>query len=429
MWNPLDNWSQRGTTLEELKVLLSELDDITIVSEPFTADDLKLYCLDPSSDYKWVYGILPTTGAQVQLVAMPSDDKVKQELVLDYQWRAATYEEMPTKISPELFDEAHRLRYMISTNEFRRPSLMSESAINDLFHIAQVFGVGTKTYSFFLLNAIQESLKKPLIDKNGDERKRTIRFMYRIMHNYEDRVKVFAVLGKGYTRINQSVLIDMIEGMVGVGKPEVKNWTVDQYFTKVQVDFPEIADDFSASYFTKDVITPGVLLRTSDSGKSAIAANACICIGSREAVPVCTDHVAKRHHGRCLADSIVNKVNLEIFRDYKQFPERLEELTKMNTPIPVDKGFKAALQAMKLDPATINEEVLSALQERLISSCPSTEMLPYDIAVSAVYAFTDDQLTANQQEHLRSRAIRAVFAKYESIGGAVAWSSTVTAAS
>ena len=429
MWNPLDSWSQSGTTLEDLKALLQEIDDITVVSEPYTTDELKFVCLDPNNKEKEMCSVLPSSGASIQLLTFSNASDEKVDTFFDYMWLAQSYTSISGMISPELFDEAHRLRYLIQLPGAKRASLMSESAISDLFHLAQIYGGGTKSHSFFLLNALQEELNRSFTDKNGNEVKRTVRLMYRIMRDSDDRIKIFAVLGKGYTRIKQSVLIEMIEGMAGVGTPEVKEWTVDQYYTKVQVDFPEIATDFSASYFTKEVITPGVLLRTSDSGKSAIAAKACITIGSREAVPVCADHVEKRHLGRCLADSIVNKVNLEIFRDYKQFPERLEQLTKMDDPIPAVKGFNAAFANMKLDPSAFSEEALTSLIDRLISVCPSPDMLPYDIAVSAVYAFTDDQLTASQQEYLRTRAIRAVFADYESIGGTAAWSSTTTAAS
>lgn len=138
--------------------------------------------------------------------------------------------------------------------------------------------------------------------------------------------KVFAGLGSAFTAIPQTILsesVDLIKDEGKIGPMTVYDWRIDHEISKIYVEFPESAEDFKAAYGLHDSIVPGVILETSDVGKSSVVARGVYRKGGGYII---ADEVSMKHSGKITKEDVLKRVNKDIFTNIRKLPETLAKL-------------------------------------------------------------------------------------------------------
>ena len=434
MFDLLDTASLSGTSRAELEDALIDLVHHTGFTDPVTPREMNLLSLTGVS------------GDTVQYTSVRGSSELisnSQEsfLVLTH----SVQEQYPKgSTTPGLLRETVSHGVMLQCPQWTFPVPVSSHAVEDLLSMANICGKGTTRHSFELLALLSRCLENDSVsfvitrtdqcesgkirsfdyradrtrdalkDRNGMPRRFQLRFMYR----WDDsgNVKVFSAISSRYGEIPQTRILEVIDRLLIFGKPEIRDWSIDHFKTSVNVMFPEIAEDYAETYGLTHEIMPGIRIVTSDSKDASFYVEGTISIDGCDALPMESDRarISKRHFGSGDIDSLLQRVNLDIFPLYRQYPEKLCELLAVPDEIPVKKCLEAAFRAMDLRSHSMEISIKTEAESvDTLTAGTTAQTLPvYDAVFMALTAHENENLTLspNQREHLKAHALRAVLA-------------------
>lgn len=159
-----------------------------------------------------------------------------------------------------------------------------------------------------------------------------IRFVYREVSIGKDAAgndivvkKIFAAMGGMFRSVPQTILadsIDLIRSEGKMGKEKVHNWSVDQTFTSIYLEYDQVTEDIRQAYQLPDQIIPGVYLCTSDIGRSSIIGRGCYRRKGSNSYVV-TDEVAFKHTGKACKEVVLKQLDNGVFAKLRKLPEAL----------------------------------------------------------------------------------------------------------
>lgn len=233
-----------------------------------------------------------------------------------------------------------------------------------------------------------------------------------VSRKIDDCTKVFAAHSDGYPYIPQTVLLDIADGLSGnkeLGNPLCKSWNINHSISSLYIEFPEFADDVSKVYNLPDVMTPGVILMTSDVGDCSVS---CIGTWKIKGSRIVQSVYKRRHRGNVSAKDVLAEIDREVFSVYRKLPERLAQLIMIDVPDP------AAAIDYAVSNSGINEigkKAAAELKACLISEInPAIDYTAYDI-VSSVMSVPDrvQGLPAPAVQKLSTVVLKTAFLKWE----------------
>lgn len=433
MFSLLDSASVSGTSQTELEEALVDLVRHTGFTQAILPKEMNLYALELISGQ-----IIYAKSVR------PSDVKIVLETNNRYVQSVNPLQKITSIFSeePDLFKESVAHGVFLSCNQWPDPVPVSAHAVDDMLSMVSLNGKGTAGHGFPVLSLLSSNLEnkqisyvitdasfsagggtngfnyrtdqieKNLTDSRGILRKFNLRFMYR----WDDagNVKIFSAISSRYGEIPQTRVLEVIDRLLVFGKPEVRDWTINHFQTQVNVIFPEIAEDYAETYGLSKAVMPGIRIVTSDSKDASFYVEGTISIGSSDSLPMEADQarISKRHFGGGDIDSVLQRVNLDIFPLYRQYPEKLCELLATQEEIPVKKCLEAAFRAMGLRNRSmeISAKTETEIINALISQACVDRMPVYDAVYMALTAHKNLSLSLseNQRSHLRAHALRAV---------------------
>ena len=176
--------------------------------------------------------------------------------------------------------------------------------------------------------------------------------------------KVFSILSDKYTPIDQFIffkIIKKLEKVGDIGKAECYNWEVNNFFTKLYVEFPEKAHELSVLYGLKKEMIPGILITTSDTGDSSFKVRGTWRISGSNSLIIHTE-IKRKHIGSVDINEIVSDISDSIFAEYAKLPEALCSLMAQDITNPKwDLTSQAGMNANKEKIENIFKEAFKKL--------------------------------------------------------------------
>ena len=307
-------------------------------------------------------------------------------------------------LSDHFIEEFKKNGYALSIN--RRLYICSAVTLGTLCTRCSIAGEGILSGS----SAIRDALIGELLYQRSS--KCTL-----VMRKSDDEItKVFSVLGSAYTPIKQTVVKDIIETsekILGM-KAVLKKFTADNFITRAYIEFPDKAEDFNRTYHLKegDNVYPGICISTSDIGDSSLSVWGTIRIGKIESPAFCGEY-SRKHSGEIKLDEIGEKINQNIFAEYKAIPVRLLELLKIEVTDPKTVITAACKEAgfNKILGKNQTKDFIEALSAEFNDGVTYTA---YDIALGLVSAADRVKgLSENTLLLFKKNIKAAIFVKYE----------------
>jgi hypothetical protein len=113
-----------------------------------------------------------------------------------------------------------------------------------------------------------------------------------------------------------------------LGEPEVNYWFVNHDICETCITFPEIASETAKAYDKlPDQVLPGILLRSSDTGKSCVDVKAVAFIGNSRHY-IILETKKRKHTGEVDVDQFVEDANEVILENVRTLPELLQNMTE-----------------------------------------------------------------------------------------------------
>jgi hypothetical protein len=311
------------------------------------------------------------------------------------------------------------------------PYYVSENALSSLFARAGVNGDGmfriSNARNIFLANCLYNAgigekshgkhHKKSL--KNPADQNCTLIVRDEVINGKKLR-KIFFVPSEKYVRVPMTILADVAEEICDddiLGRPEVKYWFADHGILEIVITFPEKAEEIQKAYKLPHKIIPGVMLRSSDTGKSCVDVKSVAFIGkSRRYLEI--ESAKQKHMGNFEPKDILEEANDVILRNVKTLPELLAQL--IGNPIydgPEDEEWekknesacrKALLKCMKHTKIVpiIGKKREKLLKDALLAEIdPSIPYTEYDIALMIM---TISDRIENVPQSMRDELAKAV---------------------
>ena len=389
MYNLLDTWNETGDTLDgfnsAVKNLAAHTNHIQVTGDRISfyylietpkKDDTRFKVIGINQAYIKGYheDIANGFAKKNQPLSIPATGLISENY-----------------ISPELARESFSksgfaVAYGADENDPKvvHCASFAESAMATLCMRAKIAGERTLDKSFVMLFAIAESLSDSqapmtLVERftDGDTK---------CGKDY----KVFAALSGKYEAIPMTILSDVFNRLADVsdmGEPIVKRWYIDQNVAEIQVEFPDVADAFSAEYKLPEKVIPGLVLMTSDTGYCSIAVKGTYRMEDQK-THVVVDEYSHKHIGNINESMILDACEKQIFSRISRLPKALlEKFGKViavgNSPGAADivksayeSGFRK-LGLTKVLGAKRKKAILEALNLEIDPSVSYTE---YDIA-------------------------------------------------
>lgn len=246
----------------------------------------------------------------------------------------------------------------------------------------------------------------------------------------KDIKKVFAIHSGRYGEMPQLEMFNVIDKIVNdevFGKVSCSKWLVNHYFTSIELEFPEKADEICKAYGLPNIFVPGIRITTSDTGNSSFRIVGTWRIKNSLAL---TNEVAKRHSGAIDINEIIEDVEKEIFADYVKIPEALCDLMLKNiTPEDLDLSVNTDMRKNQeivenIIKSTLKElEVVKAIGKKnemtlrdlmLQEIDPSISYTAYDIAMQILtIPERIEGLSSSALNSLAKTIAKAPFCSYE----------------
>lgn len=223
-------------------------------------------------------------------------------------------------------------------------------------------------------------------------------------------------------------VLDRIAKDAVLGTMDVVSWSVDHALSQIYLEFPDAAKEIAESYKLPHEAMPGLMLQTSDIGRSSFIAQATMRINNHL---VRLETVSVSHNNKKGVDvdeyinEFVDKVDTELFANIKKIPEQLCELMTMsispaviatdddreNNYIAVTDILKESInKTFKKFSGSKKKVIFESLSEEIISCMSYTaydiaEMImavPDRVHVDAVTAVTVNREAAKAPEVVKS---------------------------
>lgn len=420
-----------GTTMESLTDALKTIDaDRKYMT--VTPDKLAFFVLDKDT---------PLTGTGVLLP--PKEATINRKL----------YNRMyvPTEIKDlpeEVRREAIQVGAFIIDPDTKEVLPVSEVAFDDLMSRLGIFGRATEYKSPALMEYLLE-LAKNQFDKvylngngnfeavkDGNSQKEKLRkkdhgvamnknFAFTVVllrdHENPNIRKVFSFRSERYAPIPQEAIVECIHRMQMMGKPELHHWKLNHFLTESDVTFPEVGDEFSRVFGLKEEVIPCFRINTSDTGNSSLRISKYLILQrTGKEIPLRLPESEQekkyeltKHFGRTDIDSLIGRINRNLFDTFKRVPQMMQEIMFMGNA-PVKETLAAGFRAMHLQKHS-GVVIAQDMEEKIVDALAS-HLPPVQDVLSTVYAVlfaADDEaldfLSENQREELRNNALLSVF--------------------
>lgn len=188
-------------------------------------------------------------------------------------------------------------------------------------------------------------------------------------------------------------VLDRIKNDAVLGKMDVINWEVTQEYSRIYIEFPDVANEISLSYGVNNAI-PGLILQTSDIGRSSLTALSTLNVNGHQIIveEIIRQHCHRGEDLQTYIDEFVNSVDTQLFANVKTLPKQLLKLIGMDIPakdldsengrennfMAISDILKEAIDlTFKKFNASKKRIVLEGLQEEI---CSSLTYSAYDIA-------------------------------------------------
>lgn len=273
-------------------------------------------------------------------------------------------------------------RLMLFANDDKY--LISELAMPTLSMQASVAGNMTLNRNNFLRDM---HIADALFFKNE-----AVTIVYREMEIDGINVKkILAVFAGAYREIKQTVvsaIADSVMSDPAMGDAKINGWEIDHEITKIEMSYPKISDEYAKDLGVNE-ITPGIMIRTSDVGKSAITV-----FGTQRVRRsyVITEEISAKHTKKNEDPTkIVETVDEKIFFNHRKLPEMLAKLIGKEAvdydSLPMDVANDKVCELVEDSISKLLKSVLSKRQLQSLTDCVKAEMCAgirytlYDIAL------------------------------------------------
>lgn len=234
-----------------------------------------------------------------------------------------------------------------------------------------------------------------------------------IIREDKDANIVVAAHSAKYCFVPQTTLLDIYDSIVEeFGHVECLQWEVTHEVSQCYVSFPEIAEDFAATYHLPATITPGLHFSTSDSGDGSLTIRGIWDINGSIAGG---ETVKRNHRGEIDIDEFVAAAKKTIFADFQAVPARLAELLTIDVPDPQATIWNVLKQIELHKSSNLGRPKTLWLHEQLCKELdPNAKYTAYDIAM--MIASLPNRIHHIEHysvlEKLQTLAKKAVFANY-----------------
>jgi hypothetical protein len=323
-----DNWEMSGSDFDDFVDVVSELTKITKHRKTSTAE---LNLLRPG------YSIPKRNFAMTELL--------DHQDLLNFD-ETGTFEnkliKMDQEYNNELFDETTTgAGFFI--REHGQIFYVSKNAVTSILSRANLSGDNMYAISYLRTAFLAYSLYKKGIGECGNGRHESRRtfsnpddqnctLVYReIKDGGKVYRKIFFVPTEKYSPVPLMVVPEIAEKICDddiMGEPDVKYWFVNHDIVEICIVFPEIADETADAYKKlPDQVLPGILIRSSDTGKSCVDVKAVAFIGkSRHYITLET--TKRKHTGEVDVEALVEEANEVVLENVRTLPELLVKLTE-----------------------------------------------------------------------------------------------------
>lgn len=327
MMNLHDSWNVMGNDLDEFRAAMKEMTDGTEYKRVNSAE-LSILTVGSRDADGHVRHVKEIDALSVQDFSeiFAFDDESKEHTLNSLC--------VDRELAEESFDKAG---FMVKYRNKVFP--VSETALQHFFHRARLGGDGIYRKSPLRNAYLAECLYKAGIGDLGNgilDTKRTSENATLVLR--KDVIggkkvsKIFALPSEKYTPIPMTVLCDVAEAICDedmLGRPDVKFWSADHEFSTISIVFPEAAEDIQAAYGLKDNYLPGIILSSSDVGKSCVSVKSVAFVGSLNHYIVLETNKA-RHAGAVTTEDVLEDAE-NVLKNVRRLPEKLAEL--MSKPL------------------------------------------------------------------------------------------------
>ncbi|NLT15961.1 MAG: hypothetical protein GXY05_16680 [Clostridiales bacterium] len=349
----LDSWEKVGSNYDDFARIIADIDASTRVF-PADTSGLTLYAVTGTDESG--FKMLEYDAAQTVSRNLPKPFHLNESTIID---KGAT---------EDFLGEIKRSRLIIKIGE--AIFYTSRSLSRDLGARASVSGSGLNSPSpernaFFMHRYVADPCKANIVMRKNKEG--TLR-------------KIFAMPSAGYRHIPQVTLLELAEYFgEEMGGIDTQLYNVNHFISQIWIDFPKQAEDVSRVYKLPDVMIPGVLLETSDTGDCALKVIPTWRRSSKHTY-VRANEYKREHKGSFVLEDVKNKIKESIFSIYTKLPARLCELLSIDVPNPGEMlesifdsiGMEALLKKTRAD------SLLTQLKEEIDTTANYTA---YDLVM------------------------------------------------
>ena len=323
-----DTWEMSGKNFDDFCEICSELTKITKHRKTSTAE---------------INLLLPgyiKNGARLQVLEHSVMTEFEKSYSLDIE--NDYHLSINKEFDQELYDEStQQTGFLIQ--EHGQAFYVSRNALPSLYARASLGGDGMYAISLARNVFLGHSLYKKGIGECGNgrhEARRTFAnpddqnctLVYReIKDGSKVYRKIFFVPTEKYSPVPLMVVPEIAERICDddiMGQPDVKYWFVNHDIVETCIVFPEIAEETAEAYKKlPDEVLPGILLRSSDTGKSCVDVKAVAFIGKSNHY-ITLETKKRKHTGEVDVDALVEEANEVILENVRTLPVLLATMTE-----------------------------------------------------------------------------------------------------
>lgn len=316
-----DNWNTSGTDLDQFRVAMKEIDDKTVMIQANTAELSLLREGYESGNVK-----------NMSLVTYDSVKELNDTMFLETANKRIPLDRLDKKLVAETLGGAGFFLVYKGTAYY-----MSDRAMGSLLDRANLSGDAMFRRSVARDAMLVEGLYKSGIGerangmhdaKNKKGSANCTLVVRKEVENGNVYRKIFYVPSEKYCPVPMQFLAEIAEKICDddkMGEPEVRYWYADHGMSEIVIAFPEKGKELKDAYGLKDAVIPGVLIRSSDTGKSCVEVKGVAFIEGKTRY-MTLEAAKRRHYGDIDEGKILDEANELILRNYRVLPELLAKL-------------------------------------------------------------------------------------------------------
>lgn len=303
----LDSFVRSGTDLEELKELLTDMEEHTRV-ENIALSDLTLLSYSEKHTNENRLGFFKLSPKKIW------DDKqglYNAVITRDNILKNGSFEPLLSE-----FENITRLMMMNGGSVY----FTSDGIMTTLSARADIGG------NFLLSPSLERDIA--IASQFG----KTYNTTSAIVREFNNCRKIFALHSSKYLYISQLVLCEIlgqIKTTGSLGEMVCHRWIVTNDKAEVYIEFPQVAEDMRMLYGIDVDLVPGVYLASSDTGRCSITARGTWRLNDSTCY---TENEYKRAHkgNEVSVEEIVKHAEVKVFGEYAKLPDRLCELMALD---------------------------------------------------------------------------------------------------